>query len=55
MIVLLVGAIIIGFCLLNPPLSAGGLILGLALFCLGIISIAIIGVHNIYDAYNNAK
>ena len=55
MLIVLIGAIIVGFCLLNTPLSITGLIIGVVLLCLGIVSIAVIGVHNIYDAYNNAK
>lgn len=55
MITVLIGAIILGYSLLVNPPGIFGLILGFVLLVLGTVAIAILGIYNIYDAYNVAK
>lgn len=55
MLVLLVSAVFIGYCLLNNLILIKWFIASLISLGLSIIAIAILGVYNIFDAYNNAK
>ncbi len=55
MLVLILGSILIGLWLLGKIASYRLLILGSALFFIGIIFICILGIHSIVDAYRVAK
>ncbi len=61
MLILLVGAILIGYWLFYCLRSEiwltdiRKLIFGFVLFSLGLISICVIGIYSIFDAYNTAK
>ena len=54
MLVLIIGSILIGFWLLGKMVSGKVLLLGLVLFLAGIISICILGIYSILDAYRTA-
>jgi len=54
MLVLISGSILIGFWLLGRLLSVEALIIGTALFILGLILISVIGIYSILDAYRFA-
>lgn len=55
MLIVIVGAVLVGQFLLMQTQSIHHLIIGLCLLGAGIISIAILGIYNIYDAYNTAS
>ncbi|MCM8780803.1 MAG: hypothetical protein NC908_02635 [Candidatus Omnitrophica bacterium] len=55
MIVVLMGALLFGFSLIGRVLFSGQIIWGLSLFILGIISICVIGIYSIVDAYTYHK
>ncbi len=55
MILVVIGFIQIGFCLLSQLLGRGELILGSILLMIGFLLITILGIYNIYDAYNTSK
>lgn len=55
MLILVVGALFIGYWLLTSFVNRKELILGVALFSLGLIFICIIGIYSIFDAYKTAK
>lgn len=55
MLVTLIGAVLIAHFLWSSFIYPAELIAGAFLFLLGIIAIAILGIYNIYDAYNVAK
>jgi hypothetical protein len=54
MLILIIGAILIGFWLLGKVIFSGQIILGIILFFLGLILICIIGIYSILDAYRLA-
>ena len=54
MLVLIIGSILIGFWLLGKIISSKVLICGLVLFFIGLISICILGIYSILDAYRTA-
>lgn len=54
-LLILVGAIFIGYWCLVRGLGPVELILGLILMVVGVIALAILGIYNIYDAYNVAR
>jgi len=55
MAITLIGAVIMAHFILSNFIYVGELIIGAVLFFLGVITIAILGIYNIYDAYNVAK
>ena len=55
MLIFIIGAIIIGFWILGKAVSSTQIISGIILFCSGLIFICILGIWNIFDAYNVAK
>lgn len=55
MLITLIGAVLIAHFLWSSFIYPAELIAGAFLFLLGIIAIAILGIYNIYDAYNVAK
>ena len=54
MMVLIIGSVLIGLWLLGKILSIKLLICGLVLFCMGLVSICILGIYSILDAYRVA-
>lgn len=54
MLVVVIGAVMVGQFLLMQTMSVPQLVWGLILLVLGIVSIAVVGIYNIYDAYNTA-
>jgi len=54
MLVLIIGSILIAFWLLGKVVSINALIWGLALFLIALVSICIIGIYSILDAYHTA-
>ncbi len=50
MLVLIIGSILMGFWLLGKIISIKLLICGLVLFCIGLVSICILGIYSIVDA-----
>jgi hypothetical protein len=52
--IFLIGSIFIAFWLLGKLIFHGGLVLGLALFFIGIITICVLGLYSIFDAYKVA-
>jgi hypothetical protein len=52
--IFLIGSIFIGFWLLGKLIFRGELVLGLALFFIGIIAICVLGLYSIFDAYKVA-
>jgi hypothetical protein len=54
MLILIMGSILIGFWLLGKIVSIKALSWGIALFFIGIISICIMGIYSIIDAYQTA-
>ena len=55
MILVIIGFIQIGFCIISELFGGGELLLGSILMIVGFILITIFGIYNIYDAYNTAK
>ena len=55
MLVTLIGAVLIAHFLWSKFIYPAEVIIGAALFISGITVIAILGIYNIYDAYNVAK
>ncbi|KPK42593.1 MAG: hypothetical protein AMJ78_01915 [Omnitrophica WOR_2 bacterium SM23_29] len=55
MTITLIGAVVLAHFILSNFIYFGELIIGAVLFFLGVITIAILGIYNIYDAYNVAK
>lgn len=55
MAITLIGAVLLIHFILSGFLYPIELIIGLSLLIFGIITIAILGIYNIYDAYNVAK
>lgn len=54
MLVFIFGSILIGLWLLGKIILGKILILGLMLFLFGLISICILGIYSIFDAYQTA-
>jgi TM2 domain-containing membrane protein YozV len=54
MLVFILGSIFIAFWLMGKIIFAKVLILGLILFCVGLISMCILGIYSILDAYRIA-
>lgn len=54
-LIFVIGSILIGFWLLGKVFFSQMLILGLLLFCIGLISICILGIYSILDAFRVAK
>jgi len=54
MLVFIIGSVLIGLWLLGKILSIKLLICGLVLFCMGLVSICILGIYSILDAYRVA-
>jgi len=54
MSVLVIGAVFIAFCLLGKNIFPGQLMIGAGLFLLSLVSICIIGIYSIIDAYRVA-
>lgn len=55
MLLILIGAIIIGYWLILQNIPLAMLIFGVAIFIIGIILICYLGIFSIKDAYNFAK
>ena len=55
MLVLVAGSILIGFWFLGKVIFDKELIVGLVLFFIGLISICVIGIYSIFDAYRVAS
>ena len=55
MLVLILGATLIGLWLLGKALSSGQAIFGVVLFCISLVSICILGIYSIFDAYRVAS
>lgn len=55
MVLVIIGFIQIGFCLVSQLFGRGELMLGGILLIIGFLLIAILGIYNIYDAYNTAR
>jgi len=55
MLIFIIGAIIIGFWILGKAVSTTQIISGIILLCSGLIFICILGIWNIFDAYNTAQ
>lgn len=54
-LVLIIGSILIGFWLLGKIIFTKVLILGVSLFCAGLIAICILGIYSILDAWRHAS
>jgi len=54
-IILVIGAILIGFWLFGKMIFVGQLVWGIAIFAVGLLLICILGIWSILDAYNVAK
>lgn len=54
MLILIVGAILIGSWLMAKVFVPAQIILGTFLFIVGLILICIVGIYSIFDAYRNA-
>ncbi len=54
MLILLGGAILIGFWMLGKIAFSGQLLTGIVLFAAGLVFICIVGIYSIFDAYNAA-
>jgi len=54
MLVLIMGSIFLGYWLLGKIMFGKGLILGLALFLIGLVSMCVLGIYSIMDAYRTA-
>lgn len=55
MLALILGAVLIGYCLISKILDKFYLVFGAALFLSGIILVIILGIYSIFDAYKFAK
>lgn len=55
MFIFIMGAVLIGFWLYGKIVSSWQIVLGVFLFCLGLIIICVLGIWSIFDAYNAAK
>lgn len=55
MLILITGSVFIGLWFLNKIIFAGQMAVGLALFFIALISICIVGIYSILDAYKVAK
>lgn len=53
MLILIVGAILIGFWLIGKAVFAGQIILGIFLFLISLVFICILGIYSILDAYGS--
>ncbi len=53
-LIFMAGSILIGFWILNKVVFRGQLAWGLALFCIGLVFICILGIYSILDAYSVA-
>jgi len=54
-ILVIIGFIQIGFCLVSRFFTKGDMVLGGALLVTGFLVISLLGIYNIYDAHNTAK
>jgi len=54
MLILIAGAILIGFWLVGKSIFQGQIIIGVTLFFVGLIFICILGIYSILDAYRMA-
>ncbi len=54
MFFLIIGAIFIGFWLVGKALFPSQVILGVSLFMMSLISICVLGIYSIFDAYKAA-
>jgi TM2 domain-containing membrane protein YozV len=55
MVLVIIGFIQIAFCLMTDLLRNGDMLIGSILLIAGFLLILILGIYNIYDAYNTAK
>ena len=54
-LIFMAGSILIGSWILNKVVSAGQLVWGVVLFCIGLVFICALGIYSIFDAYRVAK
>lgn len=55
MLVLIIGAILVGLWMLGKAISINLLFLGLGLFAVGIVFICVVGIYSIIDAHRVAS
>ena len=55
MVLVIIGFVQIGFCLMSELFGSGELLSGGILLIIGFLLITVLGIYNIYDAYNTAK
>ena len=53
-LIFMAGSMLIAFWILNKVVLPGQLVWGLALFCIGLVFICILGIYSIFDAYRIA-
>ena len=54
MLIFMAGSILIAFWILSKVIFPGQLAWGIALFCIGLVLICILGIYSIFDAYQVA-
>jgi len=54
MLIFMAGSILIAFWILSKVIFPGQLVWGIALFCIGLVLICILGIYSIFDAYQVA-
>jgi len=55
MLFLVIGSVLIGFWLLGRVTFSQEVVVGIALFIIGIIGVCILGIYSIFDSYNVAS
>lgn len=55
MLLVIIGSVQIGFCLLGGIAVGKELLPGSIIFIIGVLLIGALGIYNIFDAYNTAK
>jgi TM2 domain-containing membrane protein YozV len=55
LLVFIIGSVIIGFWILGRISFGKELVVGLILFCVGLIAICVLGIYSIIDAFKVAK
>jgi len=55
MVLVIVGFVQIGLCIMSKLCEITELLMGSIMMIIGILLIIILGIYNIYDAYNTAK
>lgn len=55
MMITVLGAVIVCYAVLRGSILGNNSILGITLMVVGLVTMVIVGIYNIYDAYNTAK